>query len=290
MAIRHTFSTDHLQLSYLQWHGSGTEPVLLLHGLADHALVWSSFAASLGPNFHCIAPDLRGHGESDKPKTGYTFDRLITDLEALMDRLGWESAHIVGHSFSAKFLPLWASRNSKRFRTMTLVDPFFIDKIPKFFEVTFPLLYRVLPFLQGMGPFSSYEAAETKAKTLKQYRGWSDLQQQVFQNSIESKPDGTWGSKFTIDARNEIFKEVMQVAGLTQPLDLPTVLITPEKGLNRTNWQLKPYRTYLQNLTIETVPGNHWAFLVEPESFNQVLGDFLQSYPSSVTQGIGNSE
>jgi pimeloyl-ACP methyl ester carboxylesterase len=280
MAIRHTFSTDHLQLSYLQWY-SGTEPVLLLHGLADHALVWSSFASSLGPNFQCIAPDLRGHGESDKPKTGYTFNHLITDLEALMNHLGWESAHIMGHSFSAKFLPLWASQNPQRFRSMTLVDPFFIDKIPNFFEVTFPLLYRVLPFLQGMGPFSSYEAAQAKAQTLKQYQGWSDLQQQVFQESIESKSDGTWGSKFTFDARNEIFKEVMQVAGLTQPLEVPTLLITPEKGLNRTNWQLKPYRTYLHHLKIETVPGNHWAFLVEPEAFNRVVGDLLQSYIKS---------
>ncbi|MDJ1168048.1 alpha/beta hydrolase [Roseofilum sp. BLCC_M154] len=280
MAIRHTFSTDHLHLSYLQWY-SGKEPVLLLHGLADHALVWSSFASSLGPNFHCIAPDLRGHGESDKPKTGYTFNHLITDLEALMNHLGWESAHIIGHSFSAKFLPLWASQHPQRFRSMTLVDPFFIDRIPNFFEVTFPLLYRVLPFLQGMGPFSSYEAAETKAKTLKQYQGWSDLQQQVFQESIESKADGTWGSKFTVDARNEIFKEVMQVAGLTQALDVPTLLITPEKGLNRTNWQLKPYRTYLHHLKIETVPGNHWAFLVEPEAFNRVVGHVLQGYIKS---------
>ncbi|MDJ1176522.1 alpha/beta fold hydrolase [Roseofilum capinflatum] len=276
MATRHTLSTDQLQLSYLQWH-SGQEPVLLLHGLADHALVWSTLATSLGPEFHCIAPDLRGHGESDKPETGYTFHHLIADLEGLMEHLGWESAHIVGHSFSAKFLPLWASQNPKRFRSMTLVDPFFIDQIPRIFEVTFPLLYRVLPFLQGMGPFSSYEAAKAKAKTLKQYRGWSDLQQQVFQESIESKPDGTWGSKFTVAARNQIFKEVMQVAGLTQNLDIPTLLITPDKGLNRTSWQLKPYQTYLHPLKIETVPGNHWAFLVEPEPFNLVLGNFLQT-------------
>ncbi len=248
---------------------------MLLHGLADHALVWSSLATSLGSAYHCVAPDLRGHGESDKPNTGYTFHHLIADLEALMDHLGWQNAHLIGHSFTGKFLPFWATQNPQRFRSMILVDPFFIDAIPPLVQITFPLLYRVLPFLQTMGPFPSYKVAEEKAKQLKQYQGWSPLQQKVFQESMVQKPDGSWGSKFTGAARNGFFAEVMQVAGLRMPLAIPTLLIKPEKGLNRTQWQLKPYQRYLPNLTIAEVPGNHWAFLVEPEAFEDRVAEFL---------------
>jgi pimeloyl-ACP methyl ester carboxylesterase len=263
-----------LKLSYQKW-GQGTEPLLLLHGLADNALVWASLAEYLAPNFQIVAPDLRGHGNSDKPKTGYTFPELIADLRLLFEHLGWSSAHILAHSWSAKIATLWATSSPENFRSLILVDPFFIEKIPIYFKFTFPLLYRVLPFLKTMGPFPSYDAAERQARQLKQYRGWSDLQLLAWEAGIEQKTDGIWGSKFTVNARNEIFLEIMKVAGLAEVIDLPTLFIKPKKGLNRTEWQLKPYRKYLTNLTITEVPGNHWAFLVEPDTFNLTVANFL---------------
>jgi pimeloyl-ACP methyl ester carboxylesterase len=69
----------------------------------------------------------------------------------------------------------------------------------------------------------------------------------------------------------------MQVAGLTQVLEMPTLFIQPEQGLNRFQWQLAPYRQYLANLTIQSVPGNHWPFLVEPEAFNEAIANFLNA-------------
>ena len=274
MANRQTLNLLQTQLSYLEWN-QGKEPLLLLHGLADHALVWSNLGDYLASNYHIIAPDLRGHGESSKPKEGYTFAEVIADLEELIEYLGWTKVHILGHSWGGKLAAIWATKHPERFRSLILVDPFFIDKIPSWFKVTFPILYRVLSFLKGMGPFVSYQEAERLARKLKQYQGWTALQQQVFRQGLEQKPDGTWGSKFTVAARNQIFEDVMRVAGLTKPLEIPTLLIKPEKGLNRTEWQLKPYKTYLQNLRICEVPGNHWAFLVEPEAFNQAVAEFL---------------
>ena len=288
MPLRQTLSLKEIQLSYLEWNrgdsttltASGKEPLLLLHGLADHALVWSSLGDYLADRYHIVAPDMRGHGESGKPDTGYSFAEAIADLESLMDSLGWSSAHIIGHSWTGKLAPIWARKHPERLRSMILVDPIFIWKMPGFFKVTFPLLYRVLPFLKGMGPFTSYEDAETKARSFKQYQGWSSLQQQVFQASLEEKNDGSWGSKFVIPARNEIFTDVMKVAGLTVPIHIPTLFVQPEKGVNRLEWQLKPYISYLKNLRICQVPGNHWPFLVQPEAFNQTVETFLEEQRS----------
>jgi pimeloyl-ACP methyl ester carboxylesterase len=276
MPLRQTLSLPDIQLSYLEWN-QGQEPLLLLHGLADHALVWSSLGDHLAPNYHIVAPDMRGHGESSKPEKDYSFESAIADLEALMDSLGWSSAHIVAHSWSGKLAAIWATQKMKRFLSLILVDPIFIWKMPSILKLTFPILYRVLPFLKGMGPFSSLESARQQASELNQYRGWTPLQQQVFQESIEQKADGTWGSKFTVAARNGIFDEVMQVAGLTTPIDIPTMFIQSEKGVNRFDWQMKPYKTYLKNLSIRQVPGNHWAFLTQPETFNQTVEVFLKS-------------
>ncbi len=277
MPVRQTLSKSDIQLSYLEWN-QGQEPLLLLHGLADHAVVWSSLGNDLAADYHIIAPDMRGHGESSKPEKDYSFESAIADLEVLMDKLRWSSAHIVGHSWSGKLAVIWARLNPQRVRSMVLIDPIFIWKIPSIFKVTFPLLYNSLSFLKGMGPFASYEEAEQKARQLYEFQGWSPLQQQVFKESLEQKPDGSWGSKFTIAARNGIFEEVMRVPGFTIPIHIPTLFIQPEKGVNRKDWQLKPYKTYLKNLQISTVPGNHWPFLSQPEIFNQTVKAFLQRF------------
>ncbi|ACK71173.1 alpha/beta hydrolase fold protein [Gloeothece citriformis PCC 7424] len=274
MPTRQTLNLNKLQLSYLEWK-QAEKPLIALHGLADHGLVWSSLGDYLAPEYHLIAPDLRGHGESSKPAQGYQFVDYIEDLEGLMNHLGWKDAHILGHSWGAKLAAIWATQHPERFRSLILVDPFFIDKMPSWFNLTFPVLYKVLPFLKIMETFPSYEAAENLAKGLKQYQGWTPLQQQIFQQGMEQKPDGTWSSKFIKPARDEIFEDVMRVAGLTQSLNIPTLFIKPKAGLNRTQWQLKPYKTYLKNLKIEEVPGNHWAFLVEPEPFNKTIKEFL---------------
>lgn len=276
LPVRQTLSLPDIQLSYLEWN-QGEEPLLLLHGLADHALVWSSLGDYLTKDYHIIAPDMRGHGESSKPDHGYTFADAIADLESLMNHLGWSSAHVIGHSWTGKLALIWAREHPERLRSMILVDPIFVWKMPSLMKITFPILYRVLPFLQGMGPFASYEQALSRARQLNLYQGWSALQQQVFHASIEQKPDGRWGSKFIIPARDQIFEDVMRVPGLTKAIDIPTLFIQPKKGVNRTDWQLKPYTIYLKNLKICQVPGNHWPFLVEPKAFNQTVRTFLES-------------
>jgi pimeloyl-ACP methyl ester carboxylesterase len=282
-AHRQTLNLPHMHLSYLEWN-QGQEPVLLLHGLADSGAVWLSLAESLSVDapaasrrnrYHILAPDLRGHGDSSKPDRGYCCSDIIADLEALMDSVGWRSTHVVAHSWSAKVAAVWARQNPQRLRSMVLVDPFFIDRMPDWMGLTLPIAYRTLPFLKTMGPFASYDLAEQQARQLKQYRSWSDLQQAVFKVGMEQKTDGRWGSKFVVQARDQIFADTMQVAGLTEPLEIPTLFLQPERGLNRMEWQLKSYRTYLKNLKIQKIPGNHWAFLVEPIAFNQAVSNFL---------------
>jgi pimeloyl-ACP methyl ester carboxylesterase len=264
-----------IQLSCLEWN-QGQQPLLLLHGLADCGMVWASLAESLRQRYHILAPDLRGHGDSSKPVRGYSCADIVADLEALMDRVGWTSAHVVAHSWSAKVAAIWVQQQPQRFRSLVLVDPFFLGTMPSWMKLTFPLLYRVLPFLKTIGPFASYEQAQQQARQLKQYRGWSTLQQAVFQAAMEQKPDGRWGSKFVVQARDEIFEDVMRVAGLTQPVEVPTLFLQPQAGLNRTAWQLQPYRTYLKNLQIQQLRGNHWCFLVEPAAFNSCVATFLE--------------
>ncbi|MEM9088026.1 MAG: alpha/beta hydrolase [Cyanobacteria bacterium P01_F01_bin.53] len=271
-----------MRLSYLEWSAGGTTPLLLLHGMADHAMVWLSLGKALQQTHHIIAPDLRGHGESSKPKTGYGFEQMIGDLEALMAALNWESAHVLGHSWSAKLVTRWVHQAPERFRSLMLIDPAFMGTLPRWTKIIFPIYYKVLPFLKMLGPFENKAAAEAQARELKQYKGWSALQQRVFEASVEEKANGQWGSKFTIDAREPMFMDVMRVSGLTQPIDIPSLLVTMTQGINTSERQLKPYKTYLTRLELCQLESNHWAFLVDPEAFEQAITQFLtQQEPHS---------
>ena len=284
---RSSLQVSDLNLSYLEWNqdknnqGQNKEPLLLLHGMADLALVWSSLGDTLAENYHIVAPDLRGHGESDKPTEGYSCQDIIKDLEALMASLGWQNAHIIGHSWGAKVAALWANNNPSYSNSLVLIDPFYVGKLPGWLKITFPLLYKVLPFLQGMKPYPSYEAAAEAAKTLKQFQGWSELQQQIFHAGIEQKPDGTWSSKFPIAARDGIFNNVMNIASFTHPVAVPTLLVKFSEGLNRSDWQFKPYHQYLTNLEVIELKGHHWAFLTDPDEFNATIEDYLAKFVNS---------
>lgn len=280
MPNRNTLHLPEIELSYLEWQPETWKEkvprLLLLHGLADSACVWTSLGNYLSNRYHIVAPDMRGHGESSKPKTGYTFKSAIADLEALMAHLNWSDAHILGHSWTGKLAPIWARQNPDRFCSMILVDPIFITQLPAAIKLTLPIVYRKLDCLKCVGPFATLSQAEAAAKQSGEYAHWSDVQQMVFQHQIEQKSDGTWGSKFAMAARNQIFAEVMKVAGLTENIDIQTLFVQPEKGVNRMAWQMQPYKRYLKNLTVAKVPGNHWSFLTEPETFNQTVADFLE--------------
>jgi pimeloyl-ACP methyl ester carboxylesterase len=72
--------------------------VLLVHGIAGSATVWSATQEHLAAHFTTIAPDLPGHGVSDKPAGDYSLGNLASTLRDLLVTLGHPRATIVGHS------------------------------------------------------------------------------------------------------------------------------------------------------------------------------------------------
>jgi pimeloyl-ACP methyl ester carboxylesterase len=132
MLDRQVLHLPHHNLSYLIG-GNGSESLLLLHGMADCALVWSSLADHLGSRYRIIAPDLRGHGESSKDITDYSFASIIADLEALMQHLGVTKVHLLAHSWSGKTAAIWATQQSDFFSSLIFVDPFFMGRFPTLF-------------------------------------------------------------------------------------------------------------------------------------------------------------
>jgi lipase len=101
-------------------HPGARPAVVALHGLASNARWWDLVAARL-PN-RLVAPDLRGHGESPKPVSGYSFREVAADVLAVLDRLGLERVAVVGHSWGASVALTLGAENPDRILSCVLVD------------------------------------------------------------------------------------------------------------------------------------------------------------------------
>lgn len=103
--------------------GASGTPIVMIHGLAASSAFWY---LSGGPLLSAIGPillyDLRGHGKSDTPATGYGVATMTDDLHALLDAHGTERAHLVGHSFGGMIALLFALRWPERVASLTLID------------------------------------------------------------------------------------------------------------------------------------------------------------------------
>jgi pimeloyl-ACP methyl ester carboxylesterase len=109
----------------VQDSGTGGETVLLVHGFPDTHALWRHQVAALNAaGYRTIAPDLRGFGGSDRPAdtAAYTPDRSVADLLALLDRLGVERAHLVGHDWGSAVVQGMAMAAPERVAGLSLLS------------------------------------------------------------------------------------------------------------------------------------------------------------------------
>ena len=90
--------TTRVRLRYVEQGDAWGSPVLFLHGFTDSSFSFMPMMPYLPSTIRAIAPDQRGHGESDRPRDGYAPKDFARDALALMDSLGIERAMLVGHS------------------------------------------------------------------------------------------------------------------------------------------------------------------------------------------------
>ena len=94
------FRTIHGHRRAFRIAGSGPV-ILMLHGVGDNSMTWEPVHARLAQRFTVIAPDLLGHGESDKPRADYSLAAFANGMRDLLTALDIDRVTIVGHSWVA---------------------------------------------------------------------------------------------------------------------------------------------------------------------------------------------
>ncbi len=121
--ISKTYVSQGLKLRYLDWGNEQAPLLLVVHGMRDHARSWDWVARELRHDWHVIAPDLRGHGDSEwSPDGAYHSPYHLLDFTDLVDALGHDPINIIAHSFGGNPTARFAALYPGRVRRLVLVD------------------------------------------------------------------------------------------------------------------------------------------------------------------------
>jgi esterase len=183
---RHVVVHD-TRLHYLDWGTPGRPPILFLHGGALTAHTWDVVCLGLRGDYHCVALDQRGHGDSEwSPIMDYAPDAHARDIHGVLDALGFTSVVLVGQSMGGMNAFVYATQHPERVAGLVLVDvgP----------EVRLAGAKRIGEFVASTAEIDSIEAFVEQAMAFNPMRDRRLLAASV-RNNVRQLPNGRWTRK-----------------------------------------------------------------------------------------------
>jgi len=114
---------DFLKQFHYQINGDSNLPKLVfLHGLMGFGANWRKIVSGMEDKFQILTFDQRGHGRSMKPESGYAPENYADDLIEILNELGWDKIHLVGHSMGGRNALNFASRFPQRVISLVIED------------------------------------------------------------------------------------------------------------------------------------------------------------------------
>ena len=145
----HIYFSQRLRLHYVDWGNPNGPPMLLIHGGRDHCRNWDWVAEHFAKDYHIIAPDLRGHGDSQWETSGnYTQMSYVYDIAQLIQQKNMNNVTVIGHSLGGAIALLYTA--------------------------LFPERVKRLIAIEGMGPSPSLAAKQAEISINGRVRSWVD--------------------------------------------------------------------------------------------------------------------
>ncbi len=112
-----------LQLHYVEWGNPEHPALVLLHGFQSNAHTWDTFSAVMADQYHVLALDQRGHGDTAwAPQGAYAPEAFIADIVGFFEALNLAPAHVVGHSMGGRHAAMLAADYPSMVQNMVIVD------------------------------------------------------------------------------------------------------------------------------------------------------------------------
>jgi pimeloyl-ACP methyl ester carboxylesterase len=271
---------------HYQQMGYGRD-LVMIHGLFSNLAFWYlSVLPALSRNFRVTAYDLRGHGYTDMPQCGYTSFDMASDLHALLDYLGIERAHIVGHSFGGAVGLHYTALYPERVVSLALADARVPSLQPALPTYTARQWNRLSVRLRRAG-IEVPEKIPRVAYSVLEELAWLHQRQTGRDAGLWSPAGllGGWSSNSRVAKRwshlvrtTSAPEDLCDLSGLTvariRQVVQPTLAIYGEHSSCLTTlWGLMKH---LPNCKKVIVPGaGHFHPVLKPETFVAKLGQFV---------------
>jgi esterase len=112
-----------LRIHYLDWGSADRPPFIMLHGIGRIAHTFDHLAPRFAANYHVLAIDMRGHGDSDwDPKAAYLVEDYVKDIEALVDTLRLRNLTLLGNSTGGRVVQVYAGLHPANVKALIVED------------------------------------------------------------------------------------------------------------------------------------------------------------------------
>ena len=290
-----SFISQRLRLNYVDWGNPRAPLLLLVHGSRDHARAWDWTAQALRGDWHVVAPDLRGHGDSAwSPEGRYDFDGLVYDLAQLVFHLGEGPATVVAHSLGAHIALRYAGLFPDAVARLVAVEPVGAPHAVEAERNAPPLDVRMRRWIEekraaaGRQPrrYASTDDALARMKAENSHLS-DDQARHLTTHGLRRNDDETWSWKFDDLLRVWPFPDhpKEEVAALWRQIRCPTLLM-----YGKDSWPSAMPEDLARHLTtarvVEFEDAGHWLHHDAFDRFIAELRVFLaEGQPRSNAAG-----
>ncbi|MGB5076185.1 MAG: alpha/beta hydrolase [Sphingorhabdus sp.] len=202
--ITNSFISQRLRLNYVDWGNPDAPPLLLVHGGRDHARSWDWVAQELRNDWHLIAPDLRGHGDSAwSPDGNYEMSSFVYDLAQLIHQLNLPPVSIVAHSLGGNIATRYTGLYPENVRKLVSIEGLGLSPDRLAERDALGIRHRFRQWIDdkrsaaGRTPkrYPNIEAAYERMKAENGYLS-NEQARHLTAHGISRNEDGTWSWKF----------------------------------------------------------------------------------------------
>lgn len=279
----HFYQSHRLRLHYVVWGEGNGPPLLLIHGMKDHARSWDFVAQALKDRYTIYAPDLRGHGDSQWAVGGlYGLSECALDMAVLADMIAGPLI-IMGHSRGGGIALLYAGTFPERVAKVIAIEG----------------LGPLLPWTQG--PLESQQAQASMRRWIgamrhmeqrrpRRYKSLEEATRRLMDEHPKLRPelarhsayhgtrrneDGTYSWKFDSYMRPYTSnpREAQEIAANIQA---PVLLVNGSQSwASQPEWRAREQMIpFHRSVTIEGA--GHWVYQDQLPRFLEVVTEFLQ--------------
>ena len=281
----HSYFSQRLRLHYVDWGNPDAPPLVLVHGGRDHCRNWDWLAQRLCDEWHVIAPDLRGHGDSEHVSDGnYRSANFVYDLAQLIDQQQLAPVTLVAHSLGGSIALRYCG--------------------------LYPDQVRRVVAIEGLGPSPAMLAKAAEKTFSERMRDWIDDQRRLAArqlrryatideaiarmqaanthltaeqarhltvHGVNQNEDGSYSWKFDNYVRSWPPYDMphTEVQQLWRQISCPTMLVYGAES-----WASSPAEDgrleHFQNARLEVIEkASHWVHHDQLDQFTNLLDDFL---------------